>query len=140
MNINQISQTSSLSGTGMDLAQGLNSPQSCIDAFTDVHSSTAKDILHSKSGSCNFWIALALHSVDMLLVCSLQPGIPFAHELPFTSLRLELDMMFSIKIVSTLYYMIFAKALFYDLCTKSWPSMHSILYTPIYDFYGKSCQ
>lgn len=34
MNINQISQTSSFSGTSIDLAQGLNSPQSCIDPFT----------------------------------------------------------------------------------------------------------
>ncbi len=50
----QISQTSScFSGTGIDLAQGLNSPQNCIDMFTVVHSSSAKDILHSRSGLYN---------------------------------------------------------------------------------------
>lgn len=98
MNINQISQTSSLSGTGMDLAQGLNFPQSCIDTFTVVHSSTAKDILHSKSGLCNFWIALCRYVIGLFSLAR----NTFAHELPFTSLRLELDMMFSIKCKYTL--------------------------------------
>lgn len=41
------------SGTGMDLAQGLNSPQNFIDMFTVFHSSSAKDILHSRSGLYN---------------------------------------------------------------------------------------
>lgn len=30
----------------------------------------------------------------------------------------------------------FARALFSVLCTKLWPSMHSILYTSMYDLYG----
>lgn len=49
-------------------------------------------------------------------------------------------MMYSIKNVTTLCYETFARALYYDLCTKLWPSMHSI--SPacivIYDVFGKS--
>lgn len=41
------------SGTGIDLAQGLNSPQNYIDMFTVVNSRSAKDILHSRSGLYN---------------------------------------------------------------------------------------
>uniref|UniRef100_A0A8C1AAC5 Atlastin 3 n=1 Tax=Cyprinus carpio carpio TaxID=630221 RepID=A0A8C1AAC5_CYPCA len=35
------------------VSQGLNSPQNCIDMFTVFHSSSAKDILHSRSGLYN---------------------------------------------------------------------------------------
>ncbi len=60
--------------------------------FTVVNSSSAKDILHSRSG----FITFRLHSVDMFSLA----GIPL--HIAITSLRLELDKMFSIKSVTIL--------------------------------------